>query len=378
VVIACVLALAAAPLILTPGAPTYQAEALVVTRQLAQNERILPHLGEAVFANGAVAARVATDPAIGGVTRGLIPDRLSVVAPKDAVVFVVQARDTDPATAARLANLAGAAFVDELNRPGAGVGVFALQAQAVVPSEPLSTVSPKARAALGAVAGCILGLGLVALIAAVRRPVVTSHDVEGAAGVPLLGTVQLPRMAHGTYAGPLGVRGIATVTRWLATVPPGRLLIVSPPSAGGIRHRIYVMAAVALWTLRTVRFEAPGELIDAIREHCVEHREARRTVHPRPDAADELVLVDGGSAFEIIDPATTNVSVVAVAPLGASRRRLRALAFDYGDGGLVGVVLVDVRPGIQRAAARRARAAASAPATAGALREVSVPEPERA
>jgi hypothetical protein len=377
VLIACVLAGAAMPLILAPGAPTYEADALVVARQLSEKETVLPQLGQTVFDDGAVAAAVAADPVVGGDPSDLIPDRLDLVAAQDSVVLVVRARHGDPEIAARMADLAAAAFVDELNRPGAGVGQFAVQGDATVPAEPLSAWPPRTRAALGALAGCVLGVGLVALLTVVRRPVVSARDVEETAGVPLLGTVQLPRVARGGYAGPLGVRGVATVTRWLATVPPGRLLLISHPLSAAVRQRLFVMVGVALWTVRSMRFEAPESLVAAIRQRCAEHREAGRPVDDRADAADELVLVDGGSPFETVDPAVSSVSVVAVAPLGTPRRRLGALTSEYADGGLAGVVLVDVRPTAQRVAARRARAAASAPRPAAAV-PAGVPEPERA
>jgi capsular polysaccharide biosynthesis protein len=347
VVAACVVVGASAPLVLTQSAPVYQADALVFARQLNMNPRVLPRLAEAVFASGAVEARVVADPEVGG-TGELIPDRLSVVAAEDSIVLVVQARHSDPATAARMANTGAVAFVEELGRTGAGVGEFALQSEAIVPTEALNAPSFPARAGLGALGGLGLGLGLVALITAVRRPIVSAYDVRDAAGVPLVGKVRLQHVPPGSYPGPMGVRGIATVARWLATVPPGRLLLVSSPAAAGLRHRIFVMCGVALWTLRKVRFEAPALLVQAIDEHCVEHRDAGRVVHPRGESADALTLVDDGSTLEIIDPIETNVSVVAVAPLGVSRRQLRAVTADFADSGLVGVVLVDAAPALRR------------------------------
>jgi hypothetical protein len=328
------------------------------------NPRILPRLAEAVFASGAVEARVVADPDVAGGTDKLIPERLSVVAAEDSIVLVVQARHSDPAIAARMANTGAVAFVEELGRTGGGVGEFAMQSEAIVPTEPLSAPSFPARAGLGALGGLGLGLGLVALIAAVRRPVVSAHDVQDAAGVPLVGKVRLQHEPPGSYPGPMGVRGIATVARWLATVPPGRLLLVSSPTAEGLRHRIFVMCGVALWTLRKVRFEAPDSLVQAIREHCVEHRDAGRVVHPRGESADALALVDGGSTLEIIDPAE-NMSVVAVAPLGVSRRQLRAVTSDFTGSGLVGVVLVDLAPGLRPGESKPRHAAQPSPVLAG-------------
>src|SRR3954447_2689167 len=378
VLIACLLAGAAAPLLLAPAAADYEADALVVARQLKARPEALPQLGDSVFRDGAVAAAVATD--VGGSPSGMIPDRLNVVAAKDSVVLVVQAFDPDPEAAAHMANVAAVAFVDELNKPGAGVGQFEVQTQAIVPLEPGTILPPATRATLGGLAGFALGLGLVALLGIIRRPVVSARHVTEITGVPLLGTVQLPRMRHGRYAGPLGIRGIANVTRWLATVPPGRLLLISNRSADALRRRLFVMVGVALWTVRTMRFDGPAELVEAIEQHCARHQDAGRKVQHRPDRADELVLVDGGSAFELIDPANAAVSVAAVAPLGISRRRLRALASEYTDGGLFGVVLVDVRLGVQRRGSRRAgraQAAADDEAPAHAMTE-ALPEAERA
>jgi hypothetical protein len=374
VVLVCVLVGAAAPLLVVPTERAYQAEALVVARQLTVNPRVLPALAESVFADGAVAAAVAGDPARAGETGGLIPDRLSVVAGPDSITMVVQVRDDDPGTAARLADVAAAAFAAELNRAGAGVGEFAVQAPAVIPTAPLDALSDPVRAGLGALAGLVVGLGLVALIAALRRPCVTSGDVEGAVGVPLLGTVELPRAAPGVYLGARGVRGIATVTRWLATTPPGRLAFISSPSAAGTRRRIFVMVAIAMSTIRSLRLQAHPEIVDAVRRQSPHAGDAVPFPH-RPEGTGELLLVDGGSPMEIVDPAAGSAYVVAVAPLGISQQRLRALALDYLDGGLVGVILVQRRLGLARI---RKVAASPAPAPRALHRAEDVPQAEPA
>jgi capsular polysaccharide biosynthesis protein len=358
VALVCVLVGAAAPLLVMPTDEVYQAETVVVARQLTANARVLPSLAEAVFADGAVAAAVAKDPAVADDTAGLVPDKVSVVAGPDSITMVVQVRDPDPATAARLADLAGNAFAAELNRGGAGVGTFGVQAPAIIPTAPLDVLAEPVRAGLGALAGLVLGLGLVALIAALRRPTVTSRDVEAAVGVPLLGTVELPRAAPGVYLGARGVRGIATVTRWLATAPPGRLTLISSPAAEGMRHRIFVMAAIAMSTVRSVRLKAQREVLDAVRRQAPRDTDATPSPSGHTDIG-ELSFVDGGSPFEIVDPAGSPAHVVAVAPLGISQRRLRALALDYLSGGLVGVILVQRRLGFGRT-----RTVASSPARA--------------
>jgi hypothetical protein len=371
VVLVCVLVGAAAPLLVAPTERLYQADSLVVG-QLTANPKVLPALAEAVFADGAVATAVAKDPAIGGETAGLVPDKVSVVTGPDSITMVVQVRDADPGTAARLADLAAAAFAAELNKTGAGVGAFSAQSPAVIPSAPIDVLSDPVRAGLGALAGLVLGLGLVALIAAVRRPCVSAEDVEGAVGVPLLGTVELPRAAPGVYLGARGVRGIATVTRWLATAPPGRLTLISSPSAEGMRHRIFVMVAIAMSRVRTVRLQARREVVDAVRQEVPRETDAAAP-RPRHGEASDLVFIDGGSPFEIVDPAATPAHVVAVAPLGISQRRLRALALDYRSGGLVGVVLVH-----RRLVRGRNRTVDASRARAPRARELPAAEPEPA
>jgi hypothetical protein len=370
---------AAVALFVAPSTPTYQTSALVVARQLTVSEKVLPTLATSVFADGAVAARLATDPAVHGDTTGLIPDRLSVVPGQDSIVLEVQARASDPATAQRLANTATAAFVTELNRGGAGVGQFAQQSAAPVPVSPLRDYSQTQRAGLGAFAGFLLAFGVIALIGVVRRPVVTSRDVASAVGVPLLGTVDMQRMARGAYLGPRGVRGIATVTRWLATVPAGRLSLISHRSGVGMRRRVYVMLAVALSTLRKVRPEASEELVAAVRRNAIQPRPGSAPARHRPEGEEELVLVDGGSPLDVADPAASNVSVVAIAARGVPRRRLRALASEYLDGGLVGVILVQRRITGRSAAAARSAASAEVPGPrVPAGSGMPEPEPERA
>jgi hypothetical protein len=210
----------------------------------------------------------------------------------------------------------------------------------------LTTTDPPVRAALGGLAGLVLGLALIALIAAVRRPVVTAQDVRDALGVPLLGRLQLGRMAPGPYPERLGARGIATVARWLARVPAGRLLLISPDSAMALRQRVFVMVAMALQRIRPVQLEAPAELVEAARGQGRPQPGAGPAARPAPGGG-ELVLVDGGATVEIVDPATTELTVVAVAPRGISRRRLRALVADFMSGELLGVLLVEGRPGIR-------------------------------
>ncbi|MDT0277379.1 hypothetical protein [Blastococcus goldschmidtiae] len=383
VVVVAFLALAAAPLMLAPSAPTYQADALVVARDFTLSPDALPDLAETMFANGAVEAAVTADPAVQD-DADLVPDRLSVLAPEDSIALIVQARDADAATAVRMANLAAAAFRGELNAAGAGVGEFFVQAPAILPTDPLPELRPELRAVLGGLAGLALGLGVVALLAAIRKPVITFEDVEATAGVPLLGTVQLRRRSATAHTGPWGVRGIAGVTRWLSAVPPGRLRLVGPATDGDsseswIRDRLFVMLGVALSRSRPVRLEGPPHLVDAVQRLGGGPRKLPRTQDTAGDRGAELVLIHDDSPVGLVDPTSSNVSVVAVVRRGASQSALRALTGDYVGGILLGVVLVDVKPGGRRPERQPVRAPSANRAPASSHKAVAdVAEPGRA
>jgi len=112
------------------------------------------------------------------------------------------------------------------------------------------------------------------------------------------------------------------------------------------------MIAIAMAPVRGLRLEAADELVDVVHDHM-------RSGAGRAEDDADLVLVDGGSPFELVDPAAAPVSVVAVAPVGTSRGRLRELALDYLNGGLVGVVLVKRRLGRRLASPARSTAGAA-------------------
>lgn len=347
-VLACALLGTAAPLLVTPEPPLYESDVLVIARDLPVDKTILPRLGEAVFDSGAVASAVAATPAVSVESGDLIPERLSVVAAEDSIVYVVQARDPQPMAAAEMADVAAAAFVEELNRGGTGVGEFAVQTQALVPTQPLDRLDRGWIVAAGTLAGAVLGLALVALLAALRRPVIAASDVEEAVGVPVVGTIELPAVGRAALSRRIQARGIAALARRVATVPPGRLLLRTPRSATAMGRSVFVLLAVALGLLRPVTLQA-GRAVTELVQAGVDGRRTRlRAPSPGSAPAGELVLSDGDPAVEIVDPARTTLSVLAVVPRGISRRRLQNLVRDVGAEELVGVVLVDLRSTARR------------------------------
>ncbi|HEX5533623.1 MAG TPA: hypothetical protein VFX33_07775 [Actinomycetales bacterium] len=315
---------------------SYEARALVVTDQLQVSQAALPRFGDSVFRSGAVARAVARE--VGGNADQLIPDRLDVVAPQDSVVFQVIGRDRDPVVAARLANSAAKAFLVELNKPGSGVGTFSLQDEAGIPASATVTGPGLAvAAATGMIAGAVLGFGLVLLVTALRRPVIGSEEVEPVLGVPVLGSVLLPRSRSREFPGPRGVPGIASVTRWLVDPPAPRIFITSSRRAEPSRQRISVMLATALSQFRHVGLQGAGYLSEAMEGHLAH---TPRPLAPESRrAAHELLVVDGTDPLESIDPAGGATATILVVREGTPRQTLRAMAAEYLHDELFGVIV---------------------------------------
>jgi hypothetical protein len=342
----CVLGLAAVGALYSSLKPrTYEAQSLVVSLQLGTGvtTKALPQLGATLFYSGAVAAQVVADPAVGGDPTTLIPNQVDVIVAQDSVVFTVVGRASDPVQAKRLADLAAAAFVSELNRPGPGVGVFKVQNEARVPTDAQDVIGLPVLVGAGALAGLLLSLGILALIAAVRRPVIEAVDVESTLGTRVLGTVLLPAAPSGKFSGPAGVPGIAPITRWMAGAPSGLLLMVSDARTGPVRQQILVMLAVTLARYRPTSVQGAAPLRDAVeaqRRHA--GIDDQKTAGAQKPAGDELVFVDGDDPHALVDPRVP-LSVVLVIRQGTSRARLRAAASEHRPGELFGVVIVDVR-----------------------------------
>lgn len=323
------------PALRTMQPVTYEAKALVVADTLELSSAALPRFGAAVFSSGAVARSVASD--VGGDPDVLIPERLDVVTAQDSVVFQVIGRDRDPVVAERLANSAADAFLIELNKSGSGVGSFSLQDEAQVPTVPAdSGPGPAVSAATGALAGTVLGFGLVALLTALRRPVVGAGEVEEVLGVPILGSVLLPRSRSHEFPGPRGVPGLASVTRWLVDSPAPRVFIASSPRAAAARQRISVMLTVTLSQFRAVELQGAATLRLAVRQLM---RTTSDEAPRRPEAGRDLLLVDGAEPLDSIDPAGGPTVTVLVVREGTPRETLRTMAAEYMPDELFGVVM---------------------------------------
>ena len=329
-----------APMLAARRAPVYEARSLVVAQQLELNAQTLPRLGEAVFDSGAVAREVASAPEVAGDPETMIPDRLRVQTMQDSVVFTVIGRDRDPGMAALLANLGATAFVDQLNKPGAGVGTFLLQDQAEPPSRPVPSLSTKQAGVVGAVAGLALAAGVIALILVMRRPVVAPQDATGVTDLPVLGTVRLPAAGRAEFRGPRGVPGLNVLTRWVLAEGPDILLLTSRPVLTGARQRLAVMLAVAVDRHVPVHLHGTAGMLEAFEvEAVLNSRPGIIRAFDSRDAA-AVHITESSDPMDVLPPGKRTQRTVLVAPVGIGRKSLQSLVSQYMEDELDGIVLV--------------------------------------
>jgi capsular polysaccharide biosynthesis protein len=304
------------------------AEALVVAQRLDMNISALPRYGQAVFNNGQVAEAVAAKfgpPARGG---RIIPDRVSLVADQDSIVFHVIGTDSDPQTAADIANTAAGAFIQALNAPGVGVGAFTLQTPAAPPAPRGAGLSRVLAVPVGVAAGLALGLAVVSALLVARRPVIDGAAAEEATGVPSLGTVTVPRTRHGRVALPHQFRGLVPVCRHLLALPTSAVVVASRRRDTGIREQVSVAIATVLARVRDVRFMGPSRLAAMVEEH--------KPAANRPDPVEDgptggpvpLTVVESSEPLDLVQP-PLSTAVVLVVPEGMAAAALRAAVVEH-------------------------------------------------
>lgn len=364
VVVLCVLALSiAAPILALLRTERYEASALIVATQLELDNAALPRLGESLFTSSAVAEQVSAET---GIAPGdLFPERLSIVAAADSVVFEVLGRDTDPQAAADLTNAAAAALVTELNRPGAGVGFFALQDAADPPDEPINAnESLPLVVVTAAIAGGVLGVGIIVLIFTWRRPILDPAGVLEAVGVECLGTLVLPRYRKTQYLQPRGVLGIASITHRISLASLSELHIASPRKAAPPRKRISVLLTLAIERLRPVELRAEADVLDGIGTLSSSLDSASDWLPSRVRETELLVVVDGAEPLDTIAPSAGSTATILVVPVGVPRERLRTMVAEYLEGELLGLVLFRVRKTGRRSPLQSRKPAGEAPPAA--------------
>lgn len=203
----------------------YTATALIVTKELSVNVTTLPRYASVVFQAGQVAETVAQRGGLGIPPDQLIPTKINLEPVEDSFLFRMVGRDKDPEVAARLANDAAAALVVELNKPGEGVGSFALQEQARVPTTtPDSAVVVPLLA--GAAAGALAVAGSVAMAVSLGRPVLSGEGAVRASGATMSGVLVLPRRRSPQELTLAACGGLVSVARRLVQEDSPRVLML--------------------------------------------------------------------------------------------------------------------------------------------------------
>lgn len=285
----------------------YTSSALVVASNV-ESLLALPRYGTAVFDNGAVATAVSNAFGDAGDREDIVPKEASLVAAQDSIILEVQGHASTAKQATDTANVAAEAFVAELNKAGPGVGVFKLQHEAIDPVE----AEEPFRAApysllLGAFGGMVLGFGVICALLVWRRPVL--HGSSSVAGLPILGTVLLPRGARAGTDKITETVGVSAVARRVLARSADPVLLHSNDRHVEDRHLLAEALAKGLeWGLSAIR-----------------------AGNDKPANPSPLVTVIDGidpvDHFGVHEPAM----VLAVVRVGTPYARVRSLVADLDD-----------------------------------------------
>jgi capsular polysaccharide biosynthesis protein len=302
----------------------------------------LPRFAQSVFSNGGVAQDVRQQLGLSA-DATVIPGRVELTTAQDNPVMVVVAKSSSPSTAAAVANKAAATFVVELNRYSGSVGTFAVQHSAVAPAKPAPKLAGGYWAVVvGLLAGLVAGLGVVGLILVLRRPVVGAAAAEAATGLPVLGTVRLPR--NGPPDGH-DLVGIGALARRLL-IEGHEVVYVTGP----VQSQVDQVSASISSVLAKARVGPPGTTASDGEDAATR---PRRT-SPTPD----IVALETSSLEEWIATPDTGALTLLVVSEGIRARSLRTLVDQHASGTAAALALVALhRRGIRFASKRRREAA---------------------
>ena len=337
-VIAClVLGTVLLPLAASRVVKPADAEALVITQRLDMDLTALPRYGEAIFNNGEVAQAVAAQFGDGADFDDVIPNRVSLIADQDSIVYRIVGHDPDPQTAADIANTATATFLEALNVPGVGVGAFTLLSPAEPPEAPEKGVSRLVSVPVGVATGATLGLALLSILLVVRRPVIDPAGVEEATGVRPLGTVIVPRTRRGQFARAEEFRGLIPVCRRLLQLKTPAIVLVSRSRDERVRRQVSVALTDVLMRIREVRLTAPTEL-----QKVIEERRAALSGNAEAQdrsGEDAITVVDSNDPLDLVQPPELTAAVL-IAREGVSSAALRGAVLDHLGGSAEACVLL--------------------------------------
>lgn len=344
--------------LLSRGTDNYQAQAQVSPLETLKLPNLdpLPRLGDSVFNNGAIADAIRTDQKLPR-SSSVIPSQVELIAAQDNLIFTVIGHNADPQTAQHLANLAASTFTAELNKLDKPVGKFFILRQADLPAVPTATLAGgRIAIAVGLIAGAIAGVGIVALLLVIRRPVLDASGASEATGAPVLGRIRLP-VGRGT-TGDGEVAGIAPLCRGLLASPSRQVLLASPPQGADQLRQLGVAMSAFLGEIRRVRTGSddaagPSAEIMSASEYALDTGPSASGSANQP----ALISADGSWHDQIVSLPDMALTVLVV-PEGIALRSLRESAAEYFTGGPAGIVFVGSPGRFARMRSRKSRSLA--------------------
>ncbi len=320
------------PAIQSRAPAEYEARAQVgpYTQLIIPNLTPLPKIADSAFTNGSVADAVRQQLGVKP-SEDVIPGTVQLVTAQDNLVLEVVGRGAKPEDAVQVADAAASALTVELNKYQRTVAEFTVQHKAVVSSKPSSKIAGGYLSiAVGLVAGLVAGIGAVALLLVLRRPVVDSAAAEDATGVPVLGRVRLPRSGSELDASDL--MGIGLLCRRILSA--GHKVVYV---AGPARAHVEQLSASMTEFMERVRSTAN----DQTATNGIPHDAAA----PASARTAEIVVLTGPSLEQWARvPDDSSMTLLAV-PEGVTTRSLRHLADEHFTGTPAGVVLVSQHRG---------------------------------
>ena len=300
----------------------------------------LPRLGETVFANGAVEKVIRSYLQLPR-SATIVPDRVELLAAQDNIVFIVVGRASDPEVARDLADIGATTFTSELNKYSRAVTQFTIQRSAEVPSRPEPSLRGGYIAvALGILAGLITGVGAVAFLVVMRRPVVEAAIAEEATGLPVLGRLRLPRRSGKLdHSGQVGV---ALLCRQLLT--GGHKIVWLATTSHGQAHLQRLQEAMQ----EVLGSGAPGSSGSSGasgQPSNVRKGHGRQQSPPHPGRAPEspkIQVIDGPSLSRWARRGENDGFVLLVVPVGESMRALRSATDTYASGQPAGLAMLSL------------------------------------
>lgn len=322
--------LVALPLVLIRGTG-HQATALVVAQRWDRDLTALPAYAEGAFDNGPVASAIAAQFGNVGDVQDIVPHRVSLHTEPASIILRVTGHAASAGGAADLANAAAAAFVAQLNEATAG-GSFGIQSLAFPPmTDNARPMTVAVVLGIGLSGGLALGVGVIALLLLVRRPVLGAWDAAEITGTSVLGAITLPRLRDGTAPRPQDVGVLVAVCRRLLADAPRVVLVTSAGSSVIRRRQVSLTIAALLSRIASVRVvtEPPDRIA------WVEGAESGAPATP----GRQITIVDGPSPSVVTDP-VVRTAVILLVPFGVSEQALRSAADRHLAGAGLGHLLM--------------------------------------